>query len=139
MQCFGLGLFEALTPATLDTIESFFLDRGAPVMHEVSPLAGVAAIDLLCARGYRPIELSTVLQQPVARPCGKMFDGAPVRLATKKESPLWPGISARGWAHEHPEMRDFIEQFGLIGFARDQGANFIAELDGQPGAAGGLH
>jgi hypothetical protein len=138
-QCFGLGLFEALTPASLDTIERFFLDRGAPVMHEVSPLAGVAAIDLLCMRGYRPIELSTVLQQPVTRPFGKMPDGVIVRLATPEESTLWAGISARGWTHEHPELRDFIEQFGLIGFARDHGANFIAEIDGQPGATGGLH
>jgi GNAT superfamily N-acetyltransferase len=138
-QCFGLGLFEALTSASLDTIERFFLDRGAPVMHELSPLAGVAATNLLCARGYRPIEMSTVLQQPVTRPPGKTSNGAIARLATEEESMLWAGLSARGWANEHPEMRDFIEQFGLIGFARDHGANFIAVIDGQPGATGGLN
>ena len=49
---FGLGIFEELSAATLDTIEHFFRDRGAPVHHEVSPLAGVAAIDMLCARNY---------------------------------------------------------------------------------------
>src|SRR5271155_1709496 len=58
-QTFGLGLFEELSHASLDTIERFFLDRGAPVQHEVSPLVGVAALDLLCSRGYRPIELSS--------------------------------------------------------------------------------
>src|SRR6201996_315831 len=58
-QTFGLGLFEELTPVSLDTIERFFLDRGALVMHEVSPLAGVSTLDLLCRRGYRPIELSS--------------------------------------------------------------------------------
>src|ERR1700749_4531516 len=47
-QIFGLGLFEELTPAALDKIERFFLDRGALVMHEVSPLAGIATLDLLC-------------------------------------------------------------------------------------------
>src|SRR5208282_873551 len=41
-QTFGLGIFEELTDASLDVIERFFLDRGAPVHHEVSPLAGVA-------------------------------------------------------------------------------------------------
>ena len=41
-QTFGLGLFEELSAASLDVIERFFLDRGAPVLHEVSPLAGVA-------------------------------------------------------------------------------------------------
>ena len=57
-QTFGLGLFAELTAATLDAIERFFLDRGSHVHHEVSPLAGVSALDLLCARQYRPIEIS---------------------------------------------------------------------------------
>jgi hypothetical protein len=37
-QTFGLGLWEALSPASLDEIERFFGDRGAPVLHEISPL-----------------------------------------------------------------------------------------------------
>ena len=138
-QSFGLGLFEALTPASLDKIEHFFLDRGAPVMHEVSPLAGVAALDLLCARGYRPIELSTVLQQPVKPPVIKAPGRVTVRQAMREEASLWAGVNAQGWAHEHPELRDFLEQFGLVAFNRDQSVNFIAEVDGEPGAAGGLH
>ena len=59
-QSFGLGIFEELTSAALDVIERFFLDRGAPVLHEVSPFAGAAALDLLCSRNYRPIEISNV-------------------------------------------------------------------------------
>lgn len=43
-QTFGLGIFQELSPAALDVIEHFFLDRGAPVLHEVSPFAGVAAL-----------------------------------------------------------------------------------------------
>src|SRR5271156_1083233 len=70
-QSFCLGLFEPLTPSALDTIEALFLDRGAVVVHEVSPLAGIATLDLLCARGYRPIEVSSVLHQPVDRPTTK--------------------------------------------------------------------
>src|SRR5450759_988810 len=46
-QSFGLGIFEELTAASLDTIERFFVDRGAQVDHEVSPLVGVAALSLL--------------------------------------------------------------------------------------------
>src|SRR5712671_3067468 len=48
-QSFGLGIFEELSTAMLDVIERFFLERGAQVDHEVSPLAGVAALDLLCS------------------------------------------------------------------------------------------
>jgi hypothetical protein len=51
-QSFGLGIFEQLTSASLEMIERFFLDRGAPVDHEISPFAGAAAIRLLCARRY---------------------------------------------------------------------------------------
>jgi hypothetical protein len=43
-QTFGLGIFEELNSSTLDTIETFFTDRGAPVLHEVSPFAGVATL-----------------------------------------------------------------------------------------------
>jgi hypothetical protein len=34
--------------ATHDSIEVFFFDRGTAAVHEVSPLAGVAALNLLC-------------------------------------------------------------------------------------------
>ena len=35
------------------------------MQHEVSPLAGVASLDLLCAREYRPMEISSVLYQQI--------------------------------------------------------------------------
>ncbi len=137
-QSFGLGLYEPLSPVSLDRIESFFIDRGAVVVHEVSPFAGIATIDLLCARGYRPIELSSVLHQPVVRPATKDHGAVTVRVAADEEAALWSDVSSRGWAHEHPEMRDFLQQFGAIGFAREKSVNFIAELDGKAGAAGAL-
>src|SRR5271154_2329073 len=59
-QSFGLGIFEPVSAASLAVIERFFLERGAWVQHEMSPLAGVAAMDLLCTRNYRPIEISSV-------------------------------------------------------------------------------
>ncbi|HXY07826.1 MAG TPA: hypothetical protein VEI52_08220, partial [Terriglobales bacterium] len=75
-QSFGLGLFEELLPTSLDAIERFFIERGAPVLHEVSPFAGVATLELLCSRSYRPIEISNVLYRPVeqvtAEPTGKI-------------------------------------------------------------------
>ncbi len=44
-QTFGLGLFEPLTPRALDQMERFFQDRGAAVVHEVRPLAGIATLN----------------------------------------------------------------------------------------------
>jgi hypothetical protein len=141
-QSFGLGLFEPLSPGALDRIEAFFLDRGAVVAHEVSPLAGIATLDLLCARGYRPIELSSVLHQPLHPPVDRSgtqeLNTVTVRLAARKEAALWADLSARGWAPENPQMVDFLKQFGALAFAREHSVNFIAELEGQPGATGSL-
>jgi GNAT superfamily N-acetyltransferase len=138
-QSFGLGLFEPLNPAALDRMEAFFLDRGAVFVHEVSPLAGIVTLDLLCKRGYRPIELSSVLQQPVERAGTKTLpDGVTVRVAGVEEARLWAQINARGWAHEHPELLDFLGEFGPVAFAREHAVNFVAELNGRAGAAGAL-
>jgi GNAT superfamily N-acetyltransferase len=136
-QSFGLGIFEKLSPATLDVMERFFLDRGAPVFHEVSPLAGVSALDLLCVRGYRPVEISSVLYRPVEKRAPAHV-GITVRVIGPEEAPLWADISARGWAHEHPELLPFLVQLGAIAAARKDSPCFLAELDGKPGAAGVL-
>jgi len=137
-QSFGLGIFEELTSAALDVIERFFLDRGAPVLHEVSPFAGVAALDLLCSRNYRPIEISNVLYRPVERPTAEHASPVTVRVIGPDEAQLWTDISAKGWAHEHPELVDFLLQLGVISSAREQSMCFLAEVDGKPGAAGVL-
>ena len=137
-QTFGLGVFEELSGAALDAIERFFRNRGAPVMHEVSPLAGVAALDLLCSRNYRPIEISSVVYRPVEKPEDEGLSNIKVRVIDPAEAELWTHISARGWTHEHPELLDFVLQAGAISSARDHSPCFLAELDGQPGAAGSL-
>ncbi len=138
-QSFGLGLSEELNAAVLVTVEAFFRDRGAPVVLEVSPLAGVAALDLLCARGYKPVEISSVLYRAVEKPAPEIQSNISVRAIDAAESELWAGISARGWANEHPELEDFLRQFGAaIASACGQSVCFLAEADGAPGAAGVL-
>ena len=67
-QTFGPGLFAPLTTTDLDQIEMFFRDRGAPANHEVSPLAGLPLTDLLVARGYRPIEFTSVMYKSLEPP-----------------------------------------------------------------------
>lgn len=137
-QSFGLGLFEEATPASLDQMERFFFDRGAAAVHEVSPLAGVATVELLCRRGYRPMELSNVLYQPLERSAREDDGDVTVRVIGSEEAQLWAEISARGWAHEHPELFDTVLQFGALASAREHSVCFLAGLDGQPGAAGTL-
>lgn len=133
-QCFGLGMFAPVTPAALNEVERFFRDRGAQVDLEVSPLAGVAALDLLCSRGYRPIEVSSVLYQPV------IPQSCPgnVRAMSPSEAGLWSQVSARGWAADHPELENFLLDFGALLATREGSVCFLAEAEGVPGAAGAL-
>lgn len=153
-QTFGLGIFEELSTTSLDVIERFFLERGAEVLHEVSPFAGVAALSLLCARQYRPIEISSVMYRPIDRAnelsidrqvdrdvdqsvphgCGEIR----VRVTVPDEARLWSEVSARGWTHEHPEFSEFLLRNGAISSARAHSVCFLAELDGQSGAAGAM-
>ncbi len=137
-QSFGLGIFEELSAASLEVMERFFLERGAPVLHEVSPFAGVAALQLLCERNYRPIEISNVLCRAVERPMADEKSVISVRVVGQEEAQLWANISARGWSHEHPELGDFLLDLGAIAAARGDSLSFLAEHDGTPGAAGVL-
>ncbi len=137
-QTFGLGLFEELTPSALDAIERFFLDHGAQVDHEVSPLAGVPALDLLCARRSRPIEISNVMYRPTEKPAPAGQGNIRVRVTGPEEAEPWTNTSAKGWVHEYPERLGFFLQTTAISAAREQSACFLAELDGLPGAAGSL-
>jgi GNAT superfamily N-acetyltransferase len=137
-QSFGLGIFEPLSPASLIVIERFFFDRGAPALHEVSPLVGVDALSLLCARNYRPIEISNVLYRTVEKPAAENHGNVKVRVIGPEDAQLWTNISAKGWAHEHPELQDFLFQLGTICSERAGSLCFLGEVDGKPGAAGAL-
>ena len=129
-QTFGLGLYAEPTPADLDRIEAFFRERGAPVCHEVSPLAGVAVAGMLSARGYRPIEFTSVMYQPAARVPDSQSD-LEVRLMVAGEEELWSQVSARGWA-EQPELTEFLLGFGRLVAATEGSLNFFAHLKGVP-------
>ncbi len=146
-QTFGLGMFEEATDEALQTIEEFFVSRGAPVQHEVSPFAGVATLAKLSARGYRPIEVSNVLHREIGEEIGEEVIPARsagraahirVRVIGQGEAELWTGINARGWTHEHPEFEGFMREAGMLVSAREGSVCFLAETDGEPGAAGAL-
>lgn len=137
-QTFGLGLFEEPNPASLETIERFFFDRGASVDHEVSPLAGAGALSLLCGRGYRPIEISNVMFRQTENAGGGNDAAVRVRAIGPDEAPLWTATSAAAWTHEHPELREFFEEFTAIATARENSPCFLGELGGEPGAAASL-
>ena len=139
-QTFGLGMFAAPTPEALNAIESFFSSRGADTMHETCPLGDPVLLRLLPDRGYRPIEQSTVLYQPLTSTMHfETSDDARlrVRVTSADEALLWATIGSRGWGST-PELAQFVLDFGRI-YATAAGMTcFIAEWEGEPAASGAL-
>ena len=138
-QTFGLGIFDRIRDAELDRLEAFFSERNAPTFHEVSAFAPPEMLNLLSIRGYAPIEASTVLVLPTTD-LPQADDGpVTVREAREAESGLWTGVAAHGWSSESAQLGTFIEDLGAV-MTRARGVHcFLAELDGEPIAAGTLN
>jgi Acetyltransferase (GNAT) family len=135
-QTFGLGMQEPVVEHDLAAIERFFTSRGSAVIHEVCPLAGVEVAALLASRGYKPVELSSVLYQPIDVNTHIQTNPAlSVRKVGPQEAALYGKISARGWS-EHPELMPYIEGFAKLSV--ECATCFIAERDGQPIATAAL-
>jgi GNAT superfamily N-acetyltransferase len=140
-QTFGLGLFEPVEPDDLDRVESYFRDRGAPVYHEVSPLATAALGATLAERGYRPVEMSSVLFRPTGLPLPhspSAESGIRVRELPDSESDAWARVLAEGWRAEMPQFEPFILGLSRV-TARSRVTHcFLAELEGVGIAAGSI-
>ena len=135
-QTFGLGLFSAPSNADLELIEPFFTSRGAAVFHEVSPLASPDVLDLLARRGYHPVELSSVMYQPI----GDTRSGTAtirVRRTDVSEADLWAATAAKGWT-EFADLSAFMLDLGRVTATSRGMATFIAEADGGPIATGAV-
>ncbi len=139
-QTFGLGLFQTPTSAEMGTIEEFFQHRGAPVFHEVSPLADLALLDLLNERGYQPIEFTSVMYRPIRDGnflFGSMNRKIQVRVVHEDEQEIWTQTAAKGWS-EFAELADFVLGIGKISFMMQGALSFLAELERKPIATGAL-
>lgn len=143
-QTFGLGMFAPADPDRLAALEQFFTDRGADTDHEVCPLAGVDALALLAGRGYRPIELSTVLVRSLERT--DEADGAPeaprapglvARPCGADERERWIAASVAGWA-EQPEHAGMMERMARAASENRRAVSFLVERGGEPIATGSL-
>jgi len=139
-QTFGLGMFEETTPEHLDEIEEFFTTREAPIFHEVSPLADPSLMQLLGERGYRPIEMTSILcRETVGEDVGKVRnERITTRVISPDEVDLWAKTSAGGWATEHESLADFMYNFGRISAQCAGAFPYIAELDGKAISTGML-
>jgi GNAT superfamily N-acetyltransferase len=137
-QTFGFGLFAPPSADDLTTLETFFETRGSPVFHEVSPVADPTHLALLSDRGYRPIEVTSVMHQPVgAWQLGDAPSPFRARPIAPDEAEVWAETAARGWGHS-PELSTVMLQFGRISAQSEGTVCFVAESGGMPVATAAL-
>ena len=140
-QTFRLGIFEEATSAQLAEIETFFTERGAPVFHEISPMADMSILSLLNERGYSPIEMTSVMYRDLTYDFESPTPVNPnisTREINESEADRWAEVAARGWATEHESLGEFMLAFGKIAARTKGGRPFLAEINGEPIAAAGF-
>jgi GNAT superfamily N-acetyltransferase len=60
-----------------------------------------------------------------------------VRAVADDEHGLWARVAAEGWSHL-PELTAFMHELAIVNAKRQNHVSFLAEIDGQPIAAGGV-
>jgi GNAT superfamily N-acetyltransferase len=138
-QTFGLGMFQTPAADDLAAIEAFYAERGAPVFHEVSPLADAAVVPLLNARGYQPFEFTSVMYRPIGRvgQAGQVGQGGvTVRGVSAADVDVYARTAADGWREFG--YGDFMHDTARMAAATEGLHLFLAELDGRPIATGAL-
>jgi hypothetical protein len=139
-QTFGLGLQGGVSNEALDAVERFFFDRGAPAFHEVSPLSDGSVLALMNARGYHVVEFTSVMWRPIEHGlevAGRRNERVQVRAIEPHEHELWAQTAASGWSHL-PELAPFLLDLARVNARRKNHLCFLAALDGEAVAAGGL-
>jgi hypothetical protein len=139
-QTFGLGIFEPLTPESLDSIEAFFFEKGAPANHEISPLADSNVWDLIHQRGYRPIEFTSMLYRDLRHlsPDAPEPSEVEVSIAGAEELELWAATAARGWS-ESLELAEILPRLMRTAASVRGATTFLARFDGTPIATAVLY
>jgi GNAT superfamily N-acetyltransferase len=140
-QTFCLGLFATPTAEDLETIERFFDERNAAIVHEVSPMVSTETLELLVTRGYRPVELSSIMFRPIPTVTESREDSrVHARIASNEEVDLWSDTAAEGWK-EFGEVSSFMHDIGRVSATSDGMTAFFAEIDGRPVGTGavGIH
>ena len=140
-QTFGLGLFDDIGAREMERLEGFFKQHGAPVFHEVSPMADPSLIPLLNERGYLPMEMTSVMYSELPdRSALPQANNSEIscRIIDSDEVDLWAKTSAAGWATEDEGLSEFMLNFGRISAQCEGAYPYLAEMDGRPVATGML-
>lgn len=141
-QTFGLGLCEPPDDKLLERLERFYFERNSFVHHEISPYAGVDLLELLCLRGYHPVELSNVYFRSLDPSIDYQQENFPDTEIVIAKTPVmyqqWTQVNMNAWSHEYPELGEFISIVGRVNEANDRTECFFATCKYTPASAGAV-
>lgn len=135
----GIGMSESVDPHAMDTVESFFRERGGIVRVDLCPYARPEVVRELSLRGYRPEgwknqfvrRLDTVDALATAA-AGSAIE---VREVGLEERRAWVETVSDGF-NEHPGQPDpHLELYELMGTVPGN-VLFLAYRDGKPAGGG---
>lgn len=137
-QTFGLGMAGPVTAADLDSLEAFFFDRNSAVNHEISPMADPSIWPLLTARGYTPIEFTSMMYRELdLSQIEPPVPGIEVRSA-EAEAETWARVSTEGWG-ENPELREILPELMRVITETRGVRTYLVWSEGEPIAAAALN
>jgi GNAT superfamily N-acetyltransferase len=136
----GLGMDEAVDPATLAALESAYAARGLGVEIDLCPHAVPSLLAQLAARGYAVNAFSNTYARRLddVAPAAPPEPGIEVLQGPDADT-LFVEASVAGFsvqAHDRP--RELLAALARIAHARDDTALFVARIDGQVAGSAGL-
>lgn len=137
----GLGMRGPVTDADLDALEDFYRRYDADADIAVAPYADPTLFEGLGRRGFRLLQLDTLLAQrldPGAR-FAPPAEGITVRVAAPDEGPAWVGASLEGFSGSDSEVPDGMAATFEAAFHVPTSAYFFASIEGAFAGTGGVN
>jgi len=137
----GLGMRGPVTDADLDALEDFYRRRDVDADLAVSPYADRTLFEGLGRRGFRLVQLDTLLAQridPEAR-FAAPAEGVTVRKAALDEGPAWVRASLQGFSGSDSEVPAGMAESFEAAFHAPTSTYFFASIAGVVAGTAGVN
>jgi GNAT superfamily N-acetyltransferase len=103
----GVGVHGPVAGADVDAVEAFYRARRSGALFELSPLADFALFEELGRRGYRIVELATLLARRITEEPPGGAGGIVIEAGSPERAALWARTLAQGFhgEDEDPGLR----------------------------------
>ena len=121
----GMGMNGVVTAADFERLEAFYLERDAAPNIDLCPLADLSMVELLGARGYRPIEFNNVLVRRIS-----YEDRGGVLMTPTKDCEQWALTMAKCFFDEENIPEELMVASRALFNARSASSFLIDDLAG---------